>query len=665
VIRFSRSVFFILATVGFGAFASVRAADSPRNDASSVDRSASPEANSSMPDSPAPIRSMHPKFKMLDKLGKPVVQSGAPISTMRTCGACHDAQYIEAHNYHASAGWDERVEVGKALDGRPWDLGPGLFGRWDSLSYGPSGPDLEVRDWLMKMGDRHVGGGPARASGVELDCFLCHIASPDMNARREALKSGSFDWVNTATLASTRLVKKEVDGWKWNASRFSSEGEPIGDETIPRLSTSKNCGLCHGLVADASKPVVLPSSSRVWGLETKGQIFSPQRLKDSGLNLVGKDSLSRSFDVHAERLLECSSCHNTINNPTFFSGTARDRPKHLVFEPRRLDLGEYLARPDHDLAKGNTAQGTSARRFAGTMRRCENCHDPAAGHDWLPYSRRHMRAMNCETCHVPRVYAPARSQTDWTFPERSGEPRVVYRSAKGDPHRVSTPLAGFDPVLLPRIELDGSRKLTPYNLIVTWYWTAGDPPAPVDLDILKQAIYQENDYRPEVKAILDDDRDGKVEAAEERLDTAAKAEVVAGVLKALGLRNPRIRGEIQPYGLHHGTTSGEFATRRCVDCHGERSRLTKPIDLSEYVPGGAGAKPVAVADANVLWNGELAVDRSGRLSYEPRPTASNYYIMGRDRRRFVDSAGIAVNLAAFLGVLIHGGLRFRAARKAK
>jgi hypothetical protein len=609
----------------------------------------------------APLRPMHPTFKFLDAKGEPVVRSGRAVSTMRTCGACHDTEYIADHCYHAEVGADDRVQPGQAASGREWDIGPGLFGRWDALTYGPHGPNLEVKQWIAWAGGRHIGGGPARSVGVELDCFLCHLPAPDRSARLGELRAGRYDWATTASLASTGVVKKTSDGWKWDAKAFASDGAFVGDVLRPRVSSSSNCGACHGFVHTAETPLVLPSGAWDLGLETKGQIFSAQRLKDSGLNLEGKDALSRSFDVHAERLLQCSSCHNTLNNPTFYSGVARNKPHHLLFEPRRLLPGEYLTQPNHNLAKGHTPQGNVARSLDGTMRRCEHCHDASAGHDWLPNLRQHLDALNCETCHVPHIYAPAREQTDWTLPTSNGDARVQYRGVHGDIRSSATLISGFQPIVLPRIEGNGARKWTPHNLLATWYWIAGDPPAPVDLALLTKAIFQDGEIHPEIKKVLDGNGDGIVEASEWRLDTPDKTAAVRARLEALGLHDPRIRGEIQPYSLHHGVAAGQWAVRQCAECHGPKSRLDASMELASYIPGGV--LPKLVGDANVDWNGRLFRDNSGRLLYEP--ATPGLHVLGKDRWHVGDWIGLFTVLMVTLAVVVHGGLRMRAARKAR
>jgi hypothetical protein len=112
--------------------------------------------------------SLHPAVVLLDADGDRVIESGKPISTARTCAACHDTEYIERHSYHAALGVNERTGVGSVLGGRAWDYSAGGIGRWDPLTYryltppGDSQLDSGVADWLRLFGWRHVGGGIAK-----------------------------------------------------------------------------------------------------------------------------------------------------------------------------------------------------------------------------------------------------------------------------------------------------------------------------------------------------------------------------------------------------------------------------------------------------------------------------------------------------------------------
>ena len=75
-----------------------------------------------------------------------------------------------------------------------------------------------------------------------------------------------------------------------------------------------------------------------------------------------------------------------------------------------------------------------------------------------------------------------------------------------------------------------------------------------------------------------------------------KVAVAQRLLTELGLRQPRIVGELQPYGLHHGVGPGDDAIRDCEACHSGSSRLTQPLRLAEYFPGGVVPEPVGNTD---------------------------------------------------------------------
>ncbi|MDD4786202.1 MAG: hypothetical protein PHO07_03440, partial [Pirellulales bacterium] len=63
--------------------------------------------------------SLHPPIRLLDAAGTNVLESGRPVSPMRTCAGCHDTAYIESHSFHAALGHDERTAAGFVEGGRP------------------------------------------------------------------------------------------------------------------------------------------------------------------------------------------------------------------------------------------------------------------------------------------------------------------------------------------------------------------------------------------------------------------------------------------------------------------------------------------------------------------------------------------------------------------
>ena len=628
---------------------------------------------------------LHPDFELLDAEGQPVLASGAPVSPMRTCAACHDTGYIAEHSYHVAVGFDERFAPGSRDGVDPWSFSPGMFGRWDPIRYrrlsipGERAFDLGVADWIRSFGDRHAGGGPAyftrdgeplatREATEEVDpeTHVLGLYSQEPTpwdwqaARIAALQSGQFRWAATATLAGTGLVRARDDGtWAWVETAFQPDG--LVPQSLLGLAdpTVENCGLCHGRVHLEKEPVRLDLGLEDYETASKGQIFSPQPVRESALNLKDKAKWTHAWDVHAARLVGCTGCHTSLNNPVSFAEADRSRPEHLRYDARRPNIDDYLQKPSHHFTKGASAQGTTARRLDGTMRRCEDCHDAVAAHeDWLPNPRRHLTVMLCETCHVPEVRAPARQQCDWTVLTPDAGPRVTYRGVEGDPTDPRALITGFAPVILPRRQRDGAVRHGPHNLCTSWYWVGGDPARPVRSVDLEAAFFDfeaEQSYHPDVVRALDEDLSGTLSVVELRLDTAAKVEAIAKRLEAVGVVGPRIEGRIQPLSLHHGVVPGAFATRACETCHARDSRLTTPFPLSDYVPYGAEAR--LVGDSNITMPGRVFTDETGRLLYEPVPTASGRYVIGHDRAGWIDVVGLLAVVGALAGVVLHALLR--------
>ena len=52
----------------------------------------------------AQISPLHPIFPLLDEDGDNVLESGLPVSTMQTCGSCHDTEFIAQHSDHSDVG---------------------------------------------------------------------------------------------------------------------------------------------------------------------------------------------------------------------------------------------------------------------------------------------------------------------------------------------------------------------------------------------------------------------------------------------------------------------------------------------------------------------------------------------------------------------------------
>lgn len=644
---------------------------------------------------------LHPNFALLDVDGVNVLESSKAISTMQTCGQCHDTNFIQSHAFHSDLGLSDYKET------KDLSASNGLFGKWDPLTYrylsqnGDERLDLSTAEWLMQNGERVVGGGPATTSRdgaaldnlkdlaenpetaildesgnasvwdwdksgtMEMNCFLCHLETPNTTARADAIHAGEFGNANTATLTDLNIVSKSADGWTWNPEAFNENGELKSEVLGIQDPTNSNCATCHGEVhPNSGDPLTLNQCDINYPqTATTGQVVSGQRINQSGVNLTNKESIDRSWDIHAERELSCTDCHYAVNNPSHLSEIQSNNPEHLVYDPRALEIGEYLERPDHNFARGESAQFTVAPEYKGTMRRCENCHDANKSHaDWLPYVDTHMEAVACETCHIPQIYAPAIQTYDWTVVTAKGGVSAECRGVEGTPNQMTSLVSGYEPVLLNRTNIDGKTLLAPYNLITSFYWVYDDANGnnrPVRLFDL-EAVYLDNgNYASDIVAAFDANNDGKLNTAELVIDSPAKEEAVKAKLTALGLDNPRIEGLVQPYSINHNVAKGENAVNDCKACHNEESRMTQPIKLADHAP----VMPVFDADNNVNGTGEIVTGKDGALYYQPVPAKDNMYVFGSSRISWIDWLGALLFAGSLLGVLGHGTLRYLAARK--
>ena len=661
-------------------------------------QNASASATLKTPNQASPL---HPVFALLDENGGNVLKTGLPVSTLKTCGTCHDSTFIVSHNFHSDLGLAD-IQSKAKTNGQPWDSSNGVFGKWDPLTYrylsqpGDSRLDLGTPEWLMLFGSRAAGSGPAStsrsgsplnsikpdasnpetslldpntsktttwdwsASGTEeLDCFLCHLPQPNNNARSDMLKAGLFKWANTATLLGTGLVNRDASGnYAWNATAFDEEGKLLPENVTIQSPSNENCSQCHGIVDNGKKPLVVTGCSldNPQTAET-GQIISSGKISASGVNLAGKDTLSMAWDIHAERQLNCVDCHYSLNNPVAYQESSATKLTTLLFDPRRLDFGDYLKSPDHNLARGQSAQFTIDPALKGSMRRCDSCHAAQEIHStWLPYTAKHLSTLACETCHIPQMYAPAIQSYDWTVISLNSSAEGTCRGVDSNGGSITDLVTGFQPVLMERSNVDGTKLVAPYNLVTTWYWTYQDNgnTRPVRLADLQAVYLQDGKYAPEILKAFDYDGNGSLSASELRLDTTQKTDLVASRLTALGLKDVKIAGTVQPYSINHGVMAGNNAISDCSTCHTANSRLAKSMQLADYLPGGI--LPIFAPGTNVDSTGSL-VKSGNALIYQPKPSADQLYIFGFSHISWVDWLGGLFFLAVLLGIAGHATLR--------
>jgi len=589
-----------------------------------------------------PEARIHPTIPLLDAGGRNVLSSGNPVSPLKTCGECHDVDYITAHTTHGGPWPEALASPAHVVSSRPWTL-------------------------------QEAGLLEESGSG-EMNCFLCHTTNPSNDARLEALRMGRPAWAPTATLAHTGIVSAGAQGWTWNPGAFDGEGRVLDSLLAIQGPSTRSCAQCHGIAGDEMDAPVILGGLVAGDFQTvsRGEVISPQRISESGVNLVGKTSLNRSWDIHAERLLDCANCHFSENNPIYRKESPSTQPKGLIFDSRRMPLGAYLQRPSHHFAGQSLATGRAAGspsvatgRAAGSppvaagqaapppspatgqtltssALSCRLCHDPEPTHQWLPYAKRHTDALACQVCHTPMLYSVSMESVDWSRLDEAGRPAVTWRGCEaGCETGASDLVRGVEPALLLREEEDGRTRLAPHNLVTSWYWVSGEDEAPVDLELVRAASAAPP---------------GSTEAS-----PAPAVEAVRARLLELGVGSPRIRGEVQPYPIHHSVAGGAWATRDCSVCHDQDSRLTRAVLLAASPP--TDEVPGLVAGAGVALAGTLEQGEDGALVYRPSTAFAGLYVLGHDFLWWTNLLGILAVVATLLGVAVHGGLRWRTARR--
>ncbi|MFC1744118.1 hypothetical protein ACFL35_08990, partial [Candidatus Riflebacteria bacterium] len=624
------------------------------------------------------------------------MNTGKEVSTMKTCGLCHDTDYIERHSFHGNLAIENTRKKANGLRQmgflKDWD--PILYATFNPLASDTSEAGLTLPDLIQRHGRFFNGGKLTRLtpdgfslnsekglrphwqnktydaksdgyitwdwkkSGVmENNCFVCHMENPDNSARRNALKNGKFGRANTATLFKTGIVREQDGRLKWQKKAFGKDGYLRAGLLNLSLPENHNCSQCHGLTHESSKPLSLPADlSKYFRTERTGNIFSYQRLNKSYLNLKNKEQLYLAWDVHAARMVKCVACHHSPNNPTYIPHLfTREYMRNIRSRDLTRVAGAYLYRPDHNL--------TSSR--AGHKRvHCLNCHDVIQAHSHIPNLAGHQKMVSCLACHISKINAPARKMVDWTILNSRGKPGSEYRGISGSIDDPSSLIEGYLPYLLPVKDNKGDGfAFYTYNLITTWFWSEEGQDKPIDYHYLKNALFEsEGQYHPAIMKNFDADKSGTLEEVELRVDSQSKTEAITNRLKAVGLKKPVIKGVVQPFAISHGVRKASMATLTCTTCHSENSRLKNDIDLSGYLPGGV--EPRLEFPPSILLTAKLIKTPKGQLKLRAASPVWRYRSIG-DSPYYIHLFGLLLVLSQLVGVSIHATVRFFSNKRRK
>ena len=113
--------------------------------------------------------------KKLQDFADLVLDTGAPVSTMQTCGECHNTEFIQSHAFHSDLGLSDYKENGG------YNSSTGSFGKWDPLSYrflsqqGDERLDLSTAEWNLQQSEELFKAGA--------------VAERDLRAAQNAVSS--------------------------------------------------------------------------------------------------------------------------------------------------------------------------------------------------------------------------------------------------------------------------------------------------------------------------------------------------------------------------------------------------------------------------------------------------------------------------------------------
>ncbi len=337
----------------------------------------------------------------------------------------------------------------------------------------------------------------------------------------------------------------------------------------------------------------------------RGPWCSPSEMSDVVPRPRGQGAARRTWDVHAAKLVDCVGCHYAPNDPARVEARPSDL-RYVRADPRRISTAEFLMRPDHRLAEPD----------------CRSCHAPLETHDFLPYAARHMEVLACTACHAPGPMGPAAQMIDATVATLEGTPLVRFRNVErrpGEPLNAAT-IRPLRPLLVMRADANGARRLTPVNVVSHFRWVSGVDRTEVPFDAVARAWLEGGRIAPAVVQALDSNHDGSLDEAELRLDTPARAAVIAARLRTTGVVDPVIDGALEIHPLAHGIPGRHGALRECAECHEAEGRLA-----GEYVDRGLPAgRHVTTA----------ARGRSGRPGRHHRPDRAGGAVVRA--RRHVD-----------------------------
>lgn len=303
----------------------------------------------------------------------------APYSPSRTCGRCHDVEYISS-GYHFNP--DEKIQQ-HGRPGEPWVWVDPMTGTQLPLSYRPwpnsyqpEEMGISAWDFILHFGSRMCGGYPSpekvpqqsdgegeqgnrfRWSGpLEVDCMVCHARGNtfDIEAWAMQIDSENFAWAPTAAIGlavidgavkklpedfdpATEDAEDKLPKVQYDESLFDADGQVFFD--IVSWPPDNACYRCHSNLAVGED--VAPR----WTHDQDVHLAAGLRCVDCHRNGLGHDTV-RGFEgeVHPQQEhvvnLSCRGCHLRSDTDTAYTSAGgrlgAPYPEHRGLPPVHLE----------------------------------------------------------------------------------------------------------------------------------------------------------------------------------------------------------------------------------------------------------------------------------------------------------------------------------------
>ncbi|HPI39637.1 MAG TPA: cytochrome b/b6 domain-containing protein, partial [Pseudobdellovibrionaceae bacterium] len=407
--------------------------------------------------------------------------------------------------------------------------------------------------------------------------------------------------------------------------------------------TSRACLSCHGEKTLENQPLLFSDSlesSLYWEYhlqKAQGSVYSAQKISQSHTNLNLKDHSDRAWDVHAQRQMSCTSCHNNKNSPTQLPFSKKNLP-HLKIDPRKeVPIHQYLNQPNHEIKTAS----------------CTNCHDAQTTHKNFPYKNRHLESVSCQSCHIPEVQAPLLKSVNQWIVGPEGRPlfsywNTLYDPNSEDPHKsqINTALVKpFEPFLL-----SNQKVLTPFNIVEKKVWLAKSSENSlfeITPEQLAKVLWQNEFNKKIIMDQVDLNHNQKIDKEEWKQIESSKDLnhlSIGDLLIKAGYNDPKpsITYEVIP--ISHGVVNGHLALKKCSACHGLESRLVNQNkEYSDWFNNSV--KPTSKSSAQ--W-----------------PTVENY-VIGTTRVQWIDWSGLIGLTGLMIVLLLHGFFRWKFRKRKK